>query len=93
MQERLSEPPVITAQYETLRLSALGEPLQPETRSGLTLFLRRGMWGWAKALSNANAPQQLNRTLPSNSTESHEYRAIIQVFAAMALSSNKWKTR
>jgi transposase len=35
----------IAAQYEVLRMAALGEALPPMARSGLMLFLRRGMWG------------------------------------------------
>ena len=31
-------------------MAALGEALPPEVRSGLMLFLRRGMWGWARTL-------------------------------------------
>ena len=41
----------IAAQYEVLRGAALGHVLPPEARSGLALFLRRGMWGWARALA------------------------------------------
>lgn len=36
--------PAIAAQYEVLRMAALGEALPPTARSGLMLFLRRGMW-------------------------------------------------
>jgi len=35
----------IAARYEALRAAAFGDGLPPEARSGLTLFLRRGMWG------------------------------------------------
>jgi hypothetical protein len=41
----------ITEQYETLRTAALGAGLPLEARSGLALFLRRGMWGWARAVA------------------------------------------
>jgi hypothetical protein len=41
----------LIAQYETLRMAMLGEALPPEARSGLMLFLRRGMWGWARSLA------------------------------------------
>ena len=49
----------IAAQYEVLRMAGLGEALPPTARSGLMLFLRRGMWGWAQALAAAShVPQQ-----------------------------------
>ena len=42
-EKRWAEPPSsIAAQYETLRMAALGEPLPPEARRGLGLFLRQG---------------------------------------------------
>jgi hypothetical protein len=71
--------------YEALRSAALGEVLPPEARSGLTLFLRRGLWGWARAMADADASQQ-----PANSPASHwiapeGHRAVIRLFAAMAI--------
>jgi hypothetical protein len=42
------DPSEVRARYEVLRLAALGEPLPPEARSGLMLFLHRGMWAWAR---------------------------------------------
>ena len=39
----------VTEQYETMRTAARGEALPPEARCGLSLFLRRGMWAWARA--------------------------------------------
>lgn len=46
---RVALPDWCVARYEALRAGALGEPLPAEARSGLTLFLRRGMWAWAQA--------------------------------------------
>ncbi|MGH9460805.1 MAG: hypothetical protein ACRD1X_06280 [Vicinamibacteria bacterium] len=85
--------PATAAQYETLRLAALGELLPPEARSGLVLFLRRGMWGWARALAAANTPQQPARSPSSNSTSPTKNRTVIQVFAAMALNSNSGRAQ
>jgi hypothetical protein len=82
------EPTAIAAQYETLRMAALGEPLPAEARSGLILFLRRGMWGWARALVAAGAPAQPIRTPSFTSTAPHQSRAVIQLFAAMAMNAN-----
>lgn len=77
----------VAAQYETLRMAAVGEALPPEARSGLTLFLRRGMWGWARAL--AAAPAQPVRTPPSGSTPLPQSGAVIQLFAAMAMGTSR----
>ena len=41
----------IVAQYETLRSAMLGEALAPVARSGLIVFLRHGMWEWARTLT------------------------------------------
>ena len=85
-EKHLADPSVVAAQYETLRMAALGELLPPEARSGLVLFLRRGMWGWARTL--AATPVQPTRSPSSNSTAPHQHRAVIQLFAAMVLNSN-----
>lgn len=47
----LVPPTAFAAQYETLRMAALGEALPPEARSGLMLFLSRGMWQWTRTLA------------------------------------------
>ena len=69
-------------------MAALGEPLPPEARSGLVLFLRRGMWAWAQALSVGRRFQPPTHSLSSSPTASNQKRAAIDVFAAMALNSN-----
>ncbi len=85
----LLDPVPLAARYETLRRAALGEPVSPEDRSGLGLFLRRGMWGWARALV-VHAVQQPPRPSPASPTLGcQEQRALIQAFAAMALGFNK----
>lgn len=83
-----AQAPVAVAQYEALRLAALGEPLPPEARSGLALFLRRGMWGWARALAAASTPALQVRPQSSNPAARPSPDSLIQVFAAMALSAN-----
>jgi hypothetical protein len=77
----------IAAQYEVLRRSALGEALPLEARSGLALFLRRGMWGWARALiSTASSPQE--RITPSSAgwPVSGGHSAVVHVLATIATS-------
>jgi hypothetical protein len=81
------KPSTIATQYETLRMAALGEALAPEARAGLMLFLRRGMWAWARALVAENAPAQPNRA-SSDSVAPHPSKAVIQLFAAMAMNAN-----
>ena len=48
---------MVVAQYEALRSAALGDALPPEARTGLLLFLRGGMCGWARAVATMCAPQ------------------------------------
>lgn len=90
--DKYSAEPIV-AQYETLRLAGLAEPLPPEARSGLVVFLRRGMWAWARTLLAASAPQQPARPPSSNSRAPHQEKAIIQVFAALALNSESGRAQ
>jgi hypothetical protein len=79
---------MIVTQYETLRRAALGDALPPEARSGLTLFLRRGMLAWVRAVATASALQEPTRAPLSHRRMAEEYSAIIHIFAAMAISVN-----
>lgn len=84
-----AEPPSIDlTHYETLRRAALGEGLPPEARSRLTLFLRQGMWAWARAMATARAPQPPARSPASSWTAPEEYGAVIHIFAAMAIHTD-----
>ena len=78
----------VVAQYETLRGAALGQALPSEARSGLMLFLRRGMWGWARAAATVSMSQQPIGLPPLSFTASDKHRAIIHVFAAMAMNAD-----
>lgn len=83
-EKRVAERLEFEVSYENLRQAALGGPLPPEARSGLALFLRRGMWAWAQAVDAASASRQPNR--PSSTPGAPtEHRTLIQVFAAMVL--------
>jgi hypothetical protein len=84
----------VTDQYETLRTAALGERLLPlEARSGLVLLLRRGMWAWARAAAiPSTTPQPAQSSLASSVTADDEQRAVIRLFAAMAMRSNNART-
>jgi hypothetical protein len=80
-------PAMLAAQYETLRRAGLGGPLSPEARSGLALFLRRGMWGWAQALAAASAAQPISSFSPAPAA-ADQHRALIHLFAAMAMNTH-----
>jgi hypothetical protein len=77
-------PSAIAAQYETLRLAALGDPLPPEARNGLTLLLRRGMWGWARGLSASSVHREPAAAPPPGPSAACERKAVIHVLAALA---------
>ena len=72
-------------------MAALGEALPPTARSGLMLFLRRGMWGWAQTLAAAGPVQQsvASRTPP---VPRNERTAVVHVLATIAMSTPDWRT-
>jgi hypothetical protein len=81
----------MAARYEELRAAAFGDGLPPEARSGLTLFLRRGLWGWARALTAAAA--RVSQEQPSSPSAAlpfgHDARSsVIRLLAAIAMGSN-----
>jgi hypothetical protein len=86
-QNTAASSPVVT-HYETLRQAALGEALPPEARTGLTLFLQRGMWGWAQVMVTRSAvPQPAGERLaPWQPPETD--RPLIQLLAALAMQTN-----
>ncbi len=75
----------VASRYETLRRAALGEALPPQARSGLILFLRRGMWGWTRLLTSASARQEPISAPTSSLTAPGEPSPLVHVFAAMAM--------
>ena len=83
-----AESSVVVTQYESLRRAAIGDELPCEARAGLLLFLRRGMYGWARALATMSAPQPLTGSRPSNWKAPEEHKTVIQIFAAMAIKAN-----
>lgn len=80
-----AEPSTAVTQYETLRRAALGNPLPLEARAGLMLFLHRGMWGWAQAVTLMRTFEQPAGSRPSNWKPPEEHRTVIHLFAAMAI--------
>jgi hypothetical protein len=81
---------VVVAQYETLRGAVLGDALPPEARAGLLLFLRRGMCGWARAVATMNAPRRPTGSRPPDWKLPEEHRAVVHIFAAMAIHANHY---
>lgn len=79
--------PAIAAQYEVLRMAALGEALPPLARSGLVLFLRQGMWGWAQTLLAATPLQQPVDASSLTPPARNERTAVVHVLATMAMST------
>lgn len=78
----------LIAHYETLRMAMLGEALPVEARSGLMLFLRRGMWSWARGSAVESVrpePLPVPRSAPA---EPGDRSAIVYVLAAMARKIN-----
>jgi hypothetical protein len=82
----------VAAQYETLRTAALGEPLPLEARSGLAMLLRRGMWGWARALGQIAAPERAGSCTTPRPTAPRQPNVIVQILAAMAMRPNTRRT-
>lgn len=80
-------PSAVAAQYETLRRAALGESLPPEARSGLMLFLGRGMWGWARTLGAESVRIEPSPAPSPSPTAPSEREAVIHVLAAMAITT------
>jgi hypothetical protein len=91
--EAMSSTPssTIVARYETLRSAMLGEALPPDARGGLTIFLRHGMWEWARTLTLGtfgHEPLHVSPPSSSNPMEPGERRAVIHLLAAMAMTIN-----
>ena len=83
------EPSNFVMHYETLRGAALGNVLPLEARAGLMLFLRRGMWGWARALASMTAFEQPIASRPSNWKAPKEYKTVIHILAAMVIRTRR----
>ncbi len=65
----------------------LGDALPLKARSGLMLFLRRGMWGWTRVLSvTANTSRE--QIYPSSAARPTHggHSAVVHVLAAIAMS-------
>jgi hypothetical protein len=88
-----AEESTVVKQYEALRGAAISGALPPESRSGLMLFLRRGMWGARRAATAKTTFEQPVNSRISNWKVPEEYRTIIHIFAAMAIRTSNYRTR
>ena len=82
-----AHPSLVQSQYEALRMAAVGEALAPQAGSGLMLFLRRGMWAWARILAAARIPGDSTYPSSPNPTEHSERETVIHVLAQMAMNT------
>jgi len=78
----------VVARYERLRSAMLGEALPPDARSGLVVFLHRGMCGWAHALSVEPARVEPTPSRSSAPAQLNDRRAIVCLLAGMAMAIN-----
>jgi len=81
-------PTAIVARYETLRSAMLGEPLPADARSGLSIFLHRGMWRWARLPAVEPSSMQPISSPFSALTPFSERQAIICLLAGIAMAIN-----
>lgn len=79
---------MVAAKYETLRMASLGQPLPLDARTGLALFLRQGMWGWARAVGQVAAQERAGNCATLTSTTPRQHNAVVQIFATMAMKAN-----
>jgi hypothetical protein len=56
--------------------AAPGDALPVEARCGLMIFLRQGMWGWARAVASMSKCQPLAGSWPSGRKAPEEYRTV-----------------
>lgn len=87
MTSACSAPDDIATHYEILRATALGEALPVMARSGLMLFLRRGMWGWVQVVTAAASPAaEQAHPSPAICAPPGGHGAMVHVLAAIAMS-------
>jgi len=70
-------------------MAALGAALAPEDRSGLMLFLRRGMWAWARTWTTASSRESSVLAPAISPVEINERRTVIHVFAALTMKTHE----
>ncbi len=76
----------IGARYERLRSAMLGEALPADARSGLIVFLRRGMWSWSRMPTIEPIRSQPASSCFPAPAQVIERRVIICLLAEMAMA-------
>ena len=77
--------------YEELRAGALGHPVPAEARGGLALFLRRGMWAWARATA-LTPPSKPATPLPTDPRGGGERLVLARLLTEMAWAHRRRET-
>lgn len=77
----------IADRYEALRSDALGVAPGAESANGLALFLRRGVWAWARLVAAAGVRKLEPGPIPVALPLPHAQRAdLARLLAGMALA-------
>jgi hypothetical protein len=85
----------LQAQYELLRAAALGEQTAVNTRSGLTVLLRQGMWSWARVIARGQMAQGTITPFAAQASrldKSSDRRAVVHLLAALAMTLSDRRT-
>ncbi len=85
----VTPPADVIQKYEALRTAVLVEGLSLESRNGLALFLRRGMWGWLQAGAAPLTSPRPARCVDARLNLEGEQQAIVQLLAALATRATK----
>lgn len=86
---RTAVSPSVRDTYERLRVAALGQPIPPNDRAGLSVLLRQGMWAWARAISVAEIPVRPAPPATPRPPFSDQQRTVIQILATLAMSASR----
>lgn len=78
----------VIQRYETLRAAVLGDGLNVESRNGLALFLRRGMWGWLQAAAPPSSSPRHAGPVVARAAREEEHQAVVHLLAALATRSS-----
>lgn len=62
----------------------LGDGLDLESRNGLALFLRRGMWGWLQAAATLSTRPRDERPVVARLNTEGNQQAVVILLAALA---------
>ena len=75
-----------TSRYEALRGAALGIPVEPRERVGLTVLLHRGLWAWFRAVSSEPSPVRRQVCASQRGAGRSDDRDLVHLFADITLA-------